>query len=229
MAYVRTKEIPPGSGRHYRYLQRSYREGGKVKTETVKYLGPANGPNDTGFDKSEIPEKYKGKIGTTHNKNRTTVENEVYGKNFEGDMSKHLYENRNTIFEANYKEAGLTKEEAKKEMKKALDQEGKSAEEIYVDEDEGKVYALGNGRYGINTYPEGNTDGPYNATLADDIHNVTDDAIHYERRSEKHDGQEYVITKKGVKKGTKKYKVYNYKDGDYIFIDNEKTKLDEVM
>ncbi len=56
MTYVRTKEIPPGSERYYRYLQKSEREGGSVKTETVAYLGPASGPQDKSVSKSELPE-----------------------------------------------------------------------------------------------------------------------------------------------------------------------------
>lgn len=39
MAYIVTKTI---KGRDYRYLQRSYRDGGRVRTQSV-YLGPANG------------------------------------------------------------------------------------------------------------------------------------------------------------------------------------------
>jgi len=53
MSYVRTKEI---NGNHYRYLERSYREGGTVKTEHLAYLGPASGPQDTSVSKSELPE-----------------------------------------------------------------------------------------------------------------------------------------------------------------------------
>ena len=39
MAYIVIKTI---KGRQYQYLQRTYRQGGKVRTETV-YLGPVNG------------------------------------------------------------------------------------------------------------------------------------------------------------------------------------------
>ena len=39
MAYIVIKTI---KGRQYRYQQRSYRQGGKVRTETI-YLGPVDG------------------------------------------------------------------------------------------------------------------------------------------------------------------------------------------
>ena len=39
MAYIVIKSI---KGRQYRYQQRSYRQGGKVRTETI-YLGPVDG------------------------------------------------------------------------------------------------------------------------------------------------------------------------------------------
>ena len=38
MAYVKTKTI---NGHQYRYLVESYRQGKKVKTRTLKYLGKA--------------------------------------------------------------------------------------------------------------------------------------------------------------------------------------------
>ncbi len=45
MAYVRTKEIPPGSGNYYKYKVRSVRNGDKVKQEIVQYLGPSEKTN----------------------------------------------------------------------------------------------------------------------------------------------------------------------------------------
>ena len=36
MPYLAVKKV---KGRHYGYLQESYREGGKVRTRTVQYLG----------------------------------------------------------------------------------------------------------------------------------------------------------------------------------------------
>lgn len=39
MAFLRKKEIPPGSGRHYTYMQRSQREGKKVRSIHVRYIG----------------------------------------------------------------------------------------------------------------------------------------------------------------------------------------------
>ena len=91
LSYVRTKEIPPGSGRHYRYLQRSYREGDQVKTETVKYLGPAGGKNDTSFEQSEIPEKYQGELGTTEKKGKISVDenSEAFKEGYEDDLDKY--------------------------------------------------------------------------------------------------------------------------------------------
>ena len=41
MAYIVTKTI---KGRQYRYLQRTYRDGSRVRTECV-YLGPVDGPS----------------------------------------------------------------------------------------------------------------------------------------------------------------------------------------
>ena len=41
MTYVRSKEIPPGSGNYYDYLVRSVRVGKKVKQEHIEYLGPS--------------------------------------------------------------------------------------------------------------------------------------------------------------------------------------------
>ncbi len=66
MVYVRTKKI---NGNYYRYLERSYREGGKVKTEHLAYLGPASGAEDTSLSKEELPEDIeidKDGLGATH-------------------------------------------------------------------------------------------------------------------------------------------------------------------
>lgn len=41
MTYIRTKEIPPGSGNFYDYEVESVREGGKVRQKHVRYLGKA--------------------------------------------------------------------------------------------------------------------------------------------------------------------------------------------
>lgn len=65
IAFVRTKEIPPGSGNYYRYLVRNKREGNHVRQKVLQYLGPAGGASDTSFDRSEIPEKYRDELGTT--------------------------------------------------------------------------------------------------------------------------------------------------------------------
>ncbi len=51
MAYVRYKNI---HGNRYAYLQESYREGGKVKTRHVRYIGGGGGGGSSG-----------GSLGTT--------------------------------------------------------------------------------------------------------------------------------------------------------------------
>lgn len=39
MSFVRSKEIPPGSGNWYDYEVRNIRENGKVKQKVVRYVG----------------------------------------------------------------------------------------------------------------------------------------------------------------------------------------------
>jgi len=43
MTYIRTKEIPPGSGHRYLYEVRSVREGSRVRQLYVRYVGPVGG------------------------------------------------------------------------------------------------------------------------------------------------------------------------------------------
>lgn len=46
MVFVRTKEIPPGSGNYYAYRVRSYRNNeNKVRQEIIKYIGPVSEKN----------------------------------------------------------------------------------------------------------------------------------------------------------------------------------------
>ena len=66
MSFVRTKEIPPGSGNLYAYEVESYREGGKIKQRVIKYLGRRG---STGAGTTNSPSK-KG-LGITRKTNNT--------------------------------------------------------------------------------------------------------------------------------------------------------------
>ena len=61
MSFIRTKEIPPGSGRFYNYEVENYRQGGQVKQRLIRYLGRTGAAvnsrraNDTALQ-----------LGTTH-------------------------------------------------------------------------------------------------------------------------------------------------------------------
>ena len=43
MSFIRTKEIPPGSGNHYEYEVESYRDGDSVRQRVIRYIGRAGG------------------------------------------------------------------------------------------------------------------------------------------------------------------------------------------
>jgi predicted RNase H-related nuclease YkuK (DUF458 family) len=42
MAFIRSKEIPPGSGNWYNYEVMTVHEGKKVRQKVVRYLGKSN-------------------------------------------------------------------------------------------------------------------------------------------------------------------------------------------
>lgn len=45
MSFVRSKEIPPGSGNWYDYEVRNVRENGKVRQKVLRYIGRSESPH----------------------------------------------------------------------------------------------------------------------------------------------------------------------------------------
>jgi hypothetical protein len=70
MSFIRTKEIPPGSGRLYKYEVESYRESGKVKQRHIRYIGRAGsiGTTGTGITPLSSAKRRTPSIGTTPDK-----------------------------------------------------------------------------------------------------------------------------------------------------------------
>jgi hypothetical protein len=59
MAFIRAKEIPPGSGNWYDYEVMNYREGDKVRQKVIRYIGRSmiGGGGGRGASESPTPEK----------------------------------------------------------------------------------------------------------------------------------------------------------------------------
>lgn len=240
MAYVRTKQIPPGSGNHYRYLEEIYRENGEVRTRHLAYLGTASGPGDKSISAEEVPDDVdvddvEGLGGTTKE-----TKTKVYDEEYEGEMSEFISENKNVVLEShlNQQHLDMDEEELKEKVKKqAFEQHGKKLDKVYIDRDEEMVYGLSS-PYDINTYPEGKSaldysgkGSPYNTDLANEIHETSNYGIRYTSSM----GEKRLIVKERDSKydegyRTRKYKVYTYKkEGEQVFIDDEKTPVDKLM
>ena len=56
MSFIRTKEIPPGSGNYYEYEVESYRDGDSVRQRVIRYIGRAGGKR-VSANRSQKPEK----------------------------------------------------------------------------------------------------------------------------------------------------------------------------
>ena len=56
MSFIRTKEIPPGSGNHYEYEVESYRDGDSVRQRVIRYIGRVGGGGRSAV-RSRKPEK----------------------------------------------------------------------------------------------------------------------------------------------------------------------------
>lgn len=54
MAYIRTKQIPPGEGNYYKYLVKGSREGDKVKQKVLQYLGRAESQGDRDLEEADF-------------------------------------------------------------------------------------------------------------------------------------------------------------------------------
>jgi hypothetical protein len=66
MAFIRTKEIPPGSGNLYKYEVESYREGGHVRQRVLHYIGSAGHTAATGVKLKAEMEAYPITPATTN-------------------------------------------------------------------------------------------------------------------------------------------------------------------
>lgn len=86
MAYIRLKQIPPGSGNHYRYLVKGNRENSQVKQKVIKYLGRAGGPHDRTIheddDLDDVPDEILEKLGTTDIINKYNIPERPQTKDF---------------------------------------------------------------------------------------------------------------------------------------------------
>jgi predicted nucleic acid-binding Zn-ribbon protein len=85
MSFIRTKEIPRGSGNYYDYEVRSIREGDKVRQEIIKYLGPSAKTNK----KLKQLEKRRKKL---HRRLETDVHSTEYIEDYLQDDDKDLDE-----------------------------------------------------------------------------------------------------------------------------------------
>lgn len=56
MSFIRTKQIPLGSGNYYAYLVESVREGDKVRQKVLDYLGRANSRYVTSEEENKLLE-----------------------------------------------------------------------------------------------------------------------------------------------------------------------------
>lgn len=83
MAFVRTKEVPKDSDNWYRYLVEGEWEDGQSRQKVIKYLGVADGKDDTHVSKDELPEEYHSDFDLgTENKD---IHSEIEAKSEEFD------------------------------------------------------------------------------------------------------------------------------------------------
>ena len=68
MSFIRTKEIPVGSGNYYEYEVENIRIGSKVKQKHIRYIGKL------GTTQLNISSSHSPKLGTTQNQINTSLE-----------------------------------------------------------------------------------------------------------------------------------------------------------
>ena len=97
MAFVRTKEIPKGSGNFYDYRVRSVREGNKVIQEHLEYLGPSQRT----LNKLQRLEKRRYIL---HKRLEVDTHSTDYMKDFEQQENEEVTDRNKRIVNKNYDE-----------------------------------------------------------------------------------------------------------------------------
>jgi len=221
MAFVRTKTI---KGNDYLYLVESYREGGQVKQRVLEYLGPVGQ-----VSMSDVSERYRGDVERMSKMNETNQTKtglelwiEVDGETYKPSDAP------------DFKDTD-TQSDVALRINNEQYRVGDIVSLTHVND-------LGRGQSSDSTYRNvkitriDTGTGVVNGSLFFDDGSDWERDIHYLdslTEIEKEPSKETrVIQRPGdnfLAHGGETYKIYNYEEGDAVFVEDEKTAVDELI